>query len=492
MNLRITASALFLYLICASLFAQNGAPCSRDYSLLSYSINLDLGELTPDQELFLSDAYLEKHASGEFEKKPSETKYFEYLRPASKKEIKQGIENGGKFETLFGDGNVYGLNFLPPHFHFFSPRPGFEGSLAGKWEDPYLVLPIGLEPVLSKSLSGVKLRVLESNTDYVLMEAEGNSYVFYPGSPDLEEVFIPAEAVEQMEGRQAMLETFIGQRFFLENHPSLRYRNHPEGEDLYLDEDNPGMEIAVTDVVASAHEVLLYCGKKNEVFVVLDEFSAFKISDLDCIETENQSRWASYEDEFGESNTALNELINSGEEIIDIFENQWVVELLQGRFRLHQDLHAAKAEYECLYLQDPESYLSSFLSAHVDQEGEIYLQSQYSSEKGLYHTKIELLYEGEEMASDRIRALDPRSSRIRKDDRVIERIDFRGGADNGILETIAKNSDKEFMIRFTAGGSYYEDVTLLQKYKDAIRDMWLLSQFLKNQDALNARIRGDK
>lgn len=491
MNLKITASTLFLYLICATIFAQDGDPCSRDYSLLSYSIQLDLGELNVGQELYLSNDYLERHSSGEFDQKPSETKYFEYLRPGSKKEIKQGIEDGGPYEVLFGDDNIYGLSFLPPHFHFFSPQPGFEGSLAGKWEDPYLVLPIGLKPVNSQSLKGVKLTVLEKNTDYLLMEGGGNSFVFYPGYPDIDEVFFTAQAVEQIEGREAMAETFIGQRFFLQNHPSLRYRENPEGEDLYLDKGNPGMEIEVRDVLSFPHEVLLYTGGNTPVFVVLDEFSDFAISDLDCLESANQSKWASYEDEFGQANQELNDLISSGEEIIDIFENDWVVDLLQGRFRLHQDLHAEKATYECLYLQDSEAYLKSFLCAHVDQEGEIYLQSQYSSQKGLYHTKIELILDGQEYTSDRIRALDPRSERMRENDRVIEKIHFQGGADNGILEAIARNSGKEISVRFTAGGSYYEDITLLPKYKDSIRDMWLLSVFLKNQEALNARIRGD-
>ena len=68
MNLKITASTLFLYLICAVTFAQDGDPCSRDYSLLSYSIQLDLGELSIGQELYLSNDYLEKQSSGDFDK----------------------------------------------------------------------------------------------------------------------------------------------------------------------------------------------------------------------------------------------------------------------------------------------------------------------------------------------------------------------------------------------------------------------------------------
>jgi len=493
MNVKITASSLFLCLIFFTTHAQKGETCSRDYSLLSYTIDTELGNLQVDQEIYLSNAYLEALASGKYDQSPAETKYFEYLRPASKKEMKQGIEEGEKYELVFGDGNVYGLNFLPSHFHFFTPRPGFEGPLAGTWEDPYLILPLGLDPVNSKNLSGIKLKVLENNSDYVLLEGNSSTYIFYPGYPDVSHVFVRAESVDQIDSRTEMSETFIGQRFFLENHASLRYRQRADGPDKHLDPDNPGMEVRVSDVLSYAEEVLLYCGD-NKIYVVLDDYASFKMFDLDCLEAENEVRWSSYEDEFSTSNQELNDLISasSGEEIIDIFENDWVIDLLKGRFRLHQDISAEKAAYECLYLKDDESFLKSFLSAHVNIDGEAYLQSHYSSERGLYHTRVHLFINGEEIISDRIRALDPRSIRYRKGNRVIEEIHFQGGADNGMMEQIARNSSEEITIRFSAGGSYYEDIILLPKYKDAIRDSWLLSQLIINEEDLNARIRGDK
>ncbi|MEM6802324.1 MAG: hypothetical protein AAF696_13025 [Bacteroidota bacterium] len=491
MNLKITASSLFLYLVCLTTYAQRESSCLRDFSLLSYQINTELGQVEVEQTLYLRDAYLNKLALGEYSQQTSETKYYEYLRPASKKEMKHGIEDAKEYERVFGDGNIYGLSFLPSHFHFFSPRPGFEGSLTGKWEDPYLVLPLGLYPVDSKSLSGVALKVVESNTDYLLLEANGDSYVFYLGYPDAAQVFIRAESVEQIDSRVAMSETFIGQKLFLENHPSLRYRKTPGSDDKQLAGSNPGMEVYISDALSYAEEVLLYC-EKSKIYIVLDEYANFRMFDLACMETENEEKWGNYEDEQAELNAQVNGLIASGEPIIDLLENEWLVDLLQGRFRLHQNLKADKASYECLYLRSKDTHLKSFLLAQVDQEGNIYLQSQYSSERGLYHTKIEVQVGDQEFISDRIPALDPRSIRSRIAGRVVEEIHFQGGADNGILEAIAKNPTEEIQIRFTAGGSFYEDIILLPKYKDAIRDAWLLSTYIQNQDSLNARIRGEK
>ena len=177
-----------LIALCISLFAlissaQDYAQCERDYSLLQQSVETLPEEILPGKELFLSQFYLESIESGYFKDTPSGMRHWTYIRPASRKELKDMTVNDNSSEKVGKDGNVYGLSITPPGVHFFRPTEVFEGNYSPSWNDPELDIPVGLMPVNVLQYNNRLFVVKEKHDDYVLVEVAGNMLVFYPGYP---------------------------------------------------------------------------------------------------------------------------------------------------------------------------------------------------------------------------------------------------------------------------------------------------------------------
>ncbi|MEL6650151.1 MAG: hypothetical protein AAFQ87_05015, partial [Bacteroidota bacterium] len=76
---------------------------------------------------------------------------------------------------------------------------------------------------------------------------------------------------------------------------------------------------------------------------------------------------------------------------------------------------------------------------------------------------------------------------------TLEIIDYIPGGDHGMLKTIAHNVGRPIVIRYVAGGSFWQEVSLGEAYKAAIRDAWLFSKLLKeNKSFLEARLQDRK
>ena len=114
-----TTVILFLVLFVPYLSAQSDQKCRRDFDLLKTPISEQANEFFPGSTFFLKKSYLEDLASGAFETKLSGLKHYEYLRPASRKELRQMEVEDSQIEKVFSDGNVYNLTSTSPSFHFF-------------------------------------------------------------------------------------------------------------------------------------------------------------------------------------------------------------------------------------------------------------------------------------------------------------------------------------------------------------------------------------
>ncbi|MDX2245404.1 MAG: hypothetical protein SF052_01405 [Bacteroidia bacterium] len=474
--------SLLLMATAATAPAQEFPDCERDYSLLQESTQPSPNEIREGAEVYLSRTYLQAVEEGYFDRSPSGLQHWIYVRPASRKELKEPEIPEGVIEKIAKDGNVYTPSRTPSSVHFFQPNDNFEGDYTPDWKDPVMVLPLGLEPVNVLSLNNRLFTIQEKNKDYIRVAVSGKELVFYTGFPAHEDVFDTQRVLDQLSEKQNIAAAaLLGKNFRVTHSPNLYYRTRPGGLNHSFDPSFEMIDFTVKDVITNRDEVLLAYQKTNEVlYLVIDKDSDFKLFEMDCISLAQRERTVVNTLPAETVNFKLNELVKKENPADEILKNEGLTAGLYSRFKLQEDGLRGEGSYKYILHNLDEEDTAPCLWANLDEKGEVYLSSQYSSEKGLYHTRIEL-YIGtrEPIISSRIPTLDPRSMRYNKKGLIIEKIRFPLGGDQGIIQAIAQNYDQPIKVRFVAGGSYFQDVELSLVYKEEIRDVYLLSQLIK-------------
>lgn len=123
----------------------------------------------------------------------------------------------------------------------------------------------------------------------------------------------------------------------------------------------------------------------------------------------------------------------------------------------------------------------SHLATRVNSKGYIYLKSYYWGRDWLFHTRVRVKIGDSVLTSDTIPSYSDDNIRESSGGKVWETIHFTRGRGNGILEAIANNVEKVIKVRFE-GDKYYDDMTLSQGDKEAIRDSWELSKLIKTTE----------
>ncbi|MEL6670711.1 MAG: hypothetical protein AAFR61_00915 [Bacteroidota bacterium] len=472
-------TALFCIILMGSLSAQYSTRCARDFTLLKASVETVADDLKEGQILYLSQVYLQRLESGHFRRENSGMKHFDYVRPASRKEAKTQTVDQTKVEKVLADGNVYGLKVTPPDVHFFAAKKGFQGKFLPSWDDPYMVVPVGLSPIDIRKFRDAPFRIKEKDPDFLLMEAAGIEVIFYTGYPETSSVFDAGMVVDQLVEKRSMAESLIGKRFLVQKHPSLRVRETPQGKtqapEVKLDE----FEIKVRRVLVSHHEVLLGFGEKNLSWLVLDKEAEFPLFDLECLDKEVAFRLTYRSEEDEAKSSELNKLLQTGKSLEELTAETWVKEMMQGRFVKNRRLAREGQWFEYAWL--PRGDLAaSFLTVLVNPAGKTRLVSRYAAEKGLFHTKVEVFINGETYKSTRVSTLDKKHHlRDRHGELFIETLHYPVGNDVDLIEAIARHADQPITVRFMAGGSFFQDLSLDQAYKESIRDAWLYANLLQ-------------
>ena len=129
----------------------------------------------------------------------------------------------------------------------------------------------------------------------------------------------------------------------------------------------------------------------------------------------------------------------------------------------------------------------SYIQVHLDERGDIYLSSNYHGEKWLNHTGLRVYDQGDDAKTETVPLTDVHNHRSDFMEAKWEKVSYRNGADNGVIEFIAKNVDRRLKAVFLGDEYYY---IILETYdKEAVRDALALSVALKKKTLLQSEIK---
>ena len=129
----------------------------------------------------------------------------------------------------------------------------------------------------------------------------------------------------------------------------------------------------------------------------------------------------------------------------------------------------------------------SYIKIHLDERGEIALSSNYHGEQWLDHTGIRVYDSGDDAKTETIPLENVDNHRSDFDQAKWEKVTYRNGKDNGVIEFIANNVDRRLKAVFLGKRQYY---IILETYdKEAVRDALALSIELKKKIKLEAEVK---
>ncbi|MFK7925586.1 MAG: hypothetical protein AB8H47_26780 [Bacteroidia bacterium] len=490
--IRTVLLALALYCLPLSHYAQDPNACRIDYKPVQQALKPQSFQLEKGDHLTLSAQYLADVRAGHYDKKPSGMSHFVYLRPGSRKELKESTVDH-RFERMSPTGDIFGIQTTSASDHFFRPDENFEGGYDPSWKDPMMIVPLGLNPVDITAYAHQLFKVVEARFNYLLLEVEGDYLVFYPGFPETYEVFNNLEMQVMLQERQTWAESHVGKRLLVRNSADLRYRLSPHGKDLQLPVNRTELEIYVNSYYLDRHQVLFEYGMDEPLYLVLDEHARFEMYNAQCLERREEAIFAEQKQEDLVAHQRFNLVMDADFPVMALLEDEWLQERLVERFQLSDGRYYKSLTYEYVGPATQQMDLSPAIKVKVLENGDLLMRSIYASEDGLYHTKVELRIDGQTLISERVSTLDSRSTRRNVQGQTLEIIDYIPGGDQGILEAIARNVDQPIVIRYVAGGNFWQEVSLGDGYKKAIRDAWLFSHLIKeNRSVLEARLQDKK
>lgn len=129
----------------------------------------------------------------------------------------------------------------------------------------------------------------------------------------------------------------------------------------------------------------------------------------------------------------------------------------------------------------------SFIQVHLDERGELYLSSNYHGETSLNHYALRVYDSGDDAKTDSIPVGDVDNHQSDFMEAKWEKVTYRNGRDNGVIEFIAQNADRNLKAAFLGKRHYY---IILETYdKQAVKDALALSKALKRRTALQAELK---
>ena len=476
---------VFLLASAVSLSAQEIKDCLRDYSLLQQQSRTQWEDLVPGTSLYLNEGYLRKLKYGAFDELGSSIAYFEYVRPATRKEIRLGKVEDFRLEAVGVDGNVYVAKQARGGDHFFHPNAAFEGLYYGDKGDSTLLLPVGLEPLDVMDMEGMPLILTERTTQYLRLEFRGEPVIFYLGYPGFGYVLDTEQVQVAVEDKSSLAKALIGRTFLIRNQSPLRFRSSPQGDDHLLNAERKELKIHVTNTMADRDQVLLITRAESPNYLVLDEDSDFLLFDASCITDKKEQHRIQIQAESEEQgiNLRISQLLS--DTLDEWTTDPWASEVIGRRFALEGKTTSGPRKLRYLLGDRSNRGRQSFLTAEVDELGTCWMVSQFASHDGLYHTRVIVYLEGDSLFSSRIPALDKRNQRTYKQGWVVERLVLDEDQDRKLLQTIAQSKEGEIRIRFTSGGSYFFETILSPQDHQQIRDVWMLSKMIRRKQDMS-------
>ena len=119
----------------------------------------------------------------------------------------------------------------------------------------------------------------------------------------------------------------------------------------------------------------------------------------------------------------------------------------------------------------------SYIQVHLDERGEMYISSNYYGEQSLDHVALRVYDQGDDAKTDTIPLGDVNNHQSDFMDLKWEKVSYRNGKDNGVIEFIASNADRRLKAVFLGKRYYY---IILETYdKEAVKKALELSKAIK-------------
>lgn len=132
----------------------------------------------------------------------------------------------------------------------------------------------------------------------------------------------------------------------------------------------------------------------------------------------------------------------------------------------------------------------SYIQVHLDERGELYISSNYHGENWLNHVGLRVYDSGDDAKTDTIPIGSVDNHRSDFMEAKWEKVSYRNGKDNGVIEFIANNVDRNLKAVFLGKEYYY---IILEKYdKEAVREALALSMALKKSKSIQTEIKSLK
>jgi len=129
----------------------------------------------------------------------------------------------------------------------------------------------------------------------------------------------------------------------------------------------------------------------------------------------------------------------------------------------------------------------SFIQLHLDERGELYISSNYYGAEWLNHVGLRV-YDGVFQAkTDSVALDDPNNHHSEFMNTHWEKVSYKNGKDNGVIQFIADNADRNLKAVFLGKRMYY--IVLEQFDKQAVKDALALSNALKLKAQLEKEIK---
>lgn len=129
----------------------------------------------------------------------------------------------------------------------------------------------------------------------------------------------------------------------------------------------------------------------------------------------------------------------------------------------------------------------SFIQLHLDERGELYISSNYYGEQWLNHIGLRV-YDGVFQAkTDSVPLTDTNNHHSEFMDTHWEKVSYTKGKDNGVIQFIADNAERNLKAVFLGQRMYF--IVLEQFDKQAVKDALALSNALKLKIQLEKEIK---
>jgi hypothetical protein len=134
------------------------------------------------------------------------------------------------------------------------------------------------------------------------------------------------------------------------------------------------------------------------------------------------------------------------------------------------------------------SWDRSYIQVNLNELGEIYLSSNYYGEQWLHHTGLRV-YDGKDQSkTEKVDLEDVNNHRSEFMETMWERVTYKDGKSDAVIEFIANNSHRKLKAVFLGKRYYY---ILLEAYDmKAVKDAWELSILLKRKIQISKEIEG--